>query len=296
MLKNPPASAEGAVESGLIPGWRRSRGEGNGNPLLGVLAWAIAWTEEPGGVQSMGPQKNPTQLSDWTKATTTNRQTEGLKNSGWWESEVKVSTGTVYSWGLCPRVVNGCLLPLSSWKAGGLQSLGLKRVGHALVTEQRKLPGIFPLHASVSRNFPSLTILIILNWSSPSWVRFNLITPVKALSQSHFEGLRTSNWPVRIRIGQLEFWGLELQHMNFGGDKIQPVQRHPWRATRVPLSPLPRWWAAMSVRQGNSRQGELSGCAPLPLTFAVKETSCLDKLTENPVNSWISVFPIQLSR
>ena len=29
-----------------------------------VLAWEIPWTEEPGGLQSMGPQKSWTQLSD----------------------------------------------------------------------------------------------------------------------------------------------------------------------------------------------------------------------------------------
>ena len=29
-IKNPPANAE---EAGLIPGWRRSPGEGNDNPL-----------------------------------------------------------------------------------------------------------------------------------------------------------------------------------------------------------------------------------------------------------------------
>ena len=28
------------------------------------LAWRIPWTEEPGGLQSMGSQKNRTQLSD----------------------------------------------------------------------------------------------------------------------------------------------------------------------------------------------------------------------------------------
>ena len=33
---------------GSIPGWGRSPGEGNGNPLQ-VLAWMIPWTEEPGG-------------------------------------------------------------------------------------------------------------------------------------------------------------------------------------------------------------------------------------------------------
>ena len=29
-----------------------------------VLAWRIPWTEEPGGLQSMGSQKSQTQLSD----------------------------------------------------------------------------------------------------------------------------------------------------------------------------------------------------------------------------------------
>ena len=29
-----------------------------------VLAWEISWTEEPGGLQSMGSQKTQTQLRD----------------------------------------------------------------------------------------------------------------------------------------------------------------------------------------------------------------------------------------
>ena len=29
-----------------------------------ILAWEIPWTEEPGGLQSMGSHKSPTQLSD----------------------------------------------------------------------------------------------------------------------------------------------------------------------------------------------------------------------------------------
>ena len=29
-----------------------------------ILAWKIPWTEEPGGLQSMGSQKSRTQLSD----------------------------------------------------------------------------------------------------------------------------------------------------------------------------------------------------------------------------------------
>ena len=29
-----------------------------------ILAWEILWTEEPGGLQSMGSQKSQTQISD----------------------------------------------------------------------------------------------------------------------------------------------------------------------------------------------------------------------------------------
>ena len=29
-----------------------------------ILAWEISWTEEPGGLQAMGPQKSWTQLSN----------------------------------------------------------------------------------------------------------------------------------------------------------------------------------------------------------------------------------------
>ena len=33
MVKNPPANAGDARDTGLIPGWGRSPGEGNGNSL-----------------------------------------------------------------------------------------------------------------------------------------------------------------------------------------------------------------------------------------------------------------------
>ena len=38
---------------GLIPGLGITPREGNGNPLQ-YSAWEIPWTEEPGGLQSMG--------------------------------------------------------------------------------------------------------------------------------------------------------------------------------------------------------------------------------------------------
>ena len=49
-------SACNAGDLGSIPGLRRSPGEGNGSPLS-ILAWKIPWTEEPGGLQSMGWQR-----------------------------------------------------------------------------------------------------------------------------------------------------------------------------------------------------------------------------------------------
>ena len=49
-------SAHNAGDPGLIPGLRRSPGEGNGYPFH-ILAWRISWTEEPGGLQPMGLQR-----------------------------------------------------------------------------------------------------------------------------------------------------------------------------------------------------------------------------------------------
>ena len=43
VVKNPSANAG---DMGLIPGSRRSSGEGNGN-YSNILAWEIPWTEEP---------------------------------------------------------------------------------------------------------------------------------------------------------------------------------------------------------------------------------------------------------
>ena len=50
------ASACNAGDPGWIPGLGRSPGEGNGQHSS-ILAWKIPWTEEPGGLQSMGLQE-----------------------------------------------------------------------------------------------------------------------------------------------------------------------------------------------------------------------------------------------
>ena len=47
-----------------LPGLRRSPGGGHGNPLQ-YSWWRIAWTEEPGGLQSVGLQRVRHDCSDW---------------------------------------------------------------------------------------------------------------------------------------------------------------------------------------------------------------------------------------
>ena len=49
-------SACNAGDPGPIPGSGGSPGEGNGNHSS-ILARGILWTEEPGGLQSMGAQR-----------------------------------------------------------------------------------------------------------------------------------------------------------------------------------------------------------------------------------------------
>ena len=59
VVKNPPANAGDTEDWGLIPGSGRSLEEEMATHSS-ILAWEIPWTEEPGGLQSMGSQKNQT--------------------------------------------------------------------------------------------------------------------------------------------------------------------------------------------------------------------------------------------
>ena len=49
-------SAHNVGDLGSIPGFERSPGEGMASHSS-ILAWRIPWTEELGGLQSMGSQK-----------------------------------------------------------------------------------------------------------------------------------------------------------------------------------------------------------------------------------------------
>ena len=60
MAKNPPANAG---DMSLIP-WLEDSLEKEMATHFSTLAWEIPWTEDPGGLQSMGSQKSWTRLSD----------------------------------------------------------------------------------------------------------------------------------------------------------------------------------------------------------------------------------------
>ena len=56
MVKNPPANARDARDSGLIPGQEDPLEKEMATYSI-ILAWKIPGTEEPGGLQSMGLQR-----------------------------------------------------------------------------------------------------------------------------------------------------------------------------------------------------------------------------------------------
>ena len=53
VVKSLPANVGDIRDSSSIPGLERSPGEGHGNPLQ-YSCLEIPWTEEPGGLQSIG--------------------------------------------------------------------------------------------------------------------------------------------------------------------------------------------------------------------------------------------------
>ena len=65
VVKNPHANAGDVRNVGSIPGSGRSPGGGQAT-YSSILAWRIPWTEEPGGLQSMGSQRVGCDWSDWT--------------------------------------------------------------------------------------------------------------------------------------------------------------------------------------------------------------------------------------
>ena len=57
LVKNPPANTGDTGDVGSISGSGRFPGGGHGNPLQYSCLKKIPWTEEPGGLQSIGSQR-----------------------------------------------------------------------------------------------------------------------------------------------------------------------------------------------------------------------------------------------
>ena len=55
VVKNPPANAGEVRDASSIPGQEDSLEKGMATHSS-ILAWRIPWTEEPGGLQSLGSQ------------------------------------------------------------------------------------------------------------------------------------------------------------------------------------------------------------------------------------------------
>ena len=56
VVENLPAKAGDISDVGSISGWGRSLEKGLATHSS-ILAWRIPWSEEPGGLQSMGSQR-----------------------------------------------------------------------------------------------------------------------------------------------------------------------------------------------------------------------------------------------
>ena len=61
VVKNLPANAG---DVGLVLGLGRNPSSRKRQPTPVFFVWEIPWTEEPGGLQSMGLQRSQTRLSD----------------------------------------------------------------------------------------------------------------------------------------------------------------------------------------------------------------------------------------
>ena len=93
-------SACNVGDLGLTPGSGRFPGEGNGNPLQ-YSCWRVPWTEEPGGLQSMGSRRVG---QNW--ATNTHKCLKVLP------CELKYSSQDLYSFILLPQELSQARLPL----------------------------------------------------------------------------------------------------------------------------------------------------------------------------------------
>lgn len=103
-------SACSAGDPVLIPGSRRSPGEGNGNQLQYSL-WEMPWTEKPGGLPSMGSQRMG---QDWG--------TKQEVNEAAWVLRGGPATGVLGTWPSCGFHLRGLkpVLPVGVGRVVGV--------------------------------------------------------------------------------------------------------------------------------------------------------------------------------
>ena len=82
-----PANAGGARDIGSSPGSERFPGIKNGNPLH-YSSWKLPWTEEPGGLQSMGLQRV---RHDWVTEHTHTSSRDGHQLQPYWYCRILLS-------------------------------------------------------------------------------------------------------------------------------------------------------------------------------------------------------------
>ena len=74
-VKNPPANTGDMRDAGLISGWGRPLEEGMATHSS-ILAWKIPWTEEPGGLQTIGSQRVRHNSSDLAQTASVKKLSE----------------------------------------------------------------------------------------------------------------------------------------------------------------------------------------------------------------------------
>ena len=88
VVKNLPANAGDVKDQGLIPGLGRSTREGNSYPLQHSCLENL-WTEEPGGLRSLGLQRARHNWSDWACVHYHWHREDGKQSTRNWEARTE---------------------------------------------------------------------------------------------------------------------------------------------------------------------------------------------------------------
>ena len=141
-VKNTPINAG---DSGSTPGSGRSPEGGNGNPLQ-YSCWEVSWTEEPGGLQSLGSQRACTTTPHlWLSASFSQFSDQGpLQLPRFPEPQLFYVHGTCVLWAVAkiivpvfhmgkPRPREGVVWPHLTARGGGAVLLGARTQGASQV-------------------------------------------------------------------------------------------------------------------------------------------------------------------